>query len=144
MYMENKERTITDLFHLGGDSQGVASTLSLGKNYDARVHIIYQDKLLVGEIYKHPEGAGFFLNLTCPRCLNVIKIDTARKEMAYEPGRGLDVAPFRCTWELGERNNERIAFGLSMCNWTVGVSSCQRTISTSEGEIVVDGIARDA
>lgn len=141
--MENT-KTITDLFHVAGDvDHGMESTLALGKNYDARLYIQYGDKLLVGELYRNPEG-GFFVNLICPRCHHNLKISTDRKAMAFEMGVGIDIEPFRCTWELGDRQGERIAFGLSMCNWTVGVAACWRPIDTSDGPVILTGIARDA
>lgn len=140
--MENP-KTITDLYHVAGDEDGMSSTLDLSKNYDAKLYIQYKDQMLVGELYRNPEG-GFFVNLICPRCLHNLKISTDRKEMAYEPGVGIYIAPFRCTWELGERNDERIAFGLSLCGWTVGVAACWRDLETSSGKVTLTGIARDA
>ncbi len=140
--MENA-KTITDLYHVAGDEAGQSSTLSLGSNYDAKLHIQYKDKILVGELYKNPEG-GFFVNLVCPRCHHNLKVSTDRKAMAYEPGVGIDIEPFRCTWELGDRKDERISFGLSMCNWTVGVAACWRDLETSGGVVVLTGIAKDA
>ena len=50
-------------------------------------------------------------------------LSDAKEVVDWDPEKGLSVEPFECTWEMGERQGERIHFGLSLCRWRVGIQN---------------------
>ena len=116
-YDPNKE----ELYHVSGDADtGITTQANLTKSAMAQPQIRYSGKwgdyVMTAELYN--QGGQLALNIICPRCHNSLWIRAERKKIEWDAVRGVSVEPFQCTWELGERGNERMDFGLGLCRWT--------------------------
>lgn len=102
-----------DLVHLGGD-QGVVSNFA-GSKATAQFTLEYKGrwrgemaaKQITCELYATPEGC--MVTTSCVRCHNAQTIQSENKKISYEPGRGLFIESFTCTWEL--EGDRRIHYG---------------------------------
>lgn len=98
----------------------------------AKPYIRWKDKLLEGDLYITQDAGktSYELHIFCPRCLNMLRITSDRKDF-YWDGKCISISPFECTWELNADENagSQYNFGATLCKWKVGVEK---------------GIARDA
>lgn len=102
---------------------GVTTDYNLQKNA-IEVQIRYRDLVLFVDVYT--AGEEISIDLVCPRCHNHSWIRSTQKAIEFDPvERLLSIEPFRCSWELGRgtdgTKDDRMWFGLGLCNWTVGV-----------------------
>lgn len=115
------------------DPRGVSSGHRFHKLCEAHPQIRYKDRLLECDLYRDPDTGKYTLHLICPKCLHSLKIESGNKDIYWDEDHGISIEPFTCTWEEGRgtdgTENDRIAFGVGLCNWRVGVKN---------------GIARDA
>lgn len=118
-YDVNKE----EIFHVAGDAdQGIANNISLTDSAFAKPQIRYKgrygDYIMSCELYKM--GNEISLNFICPKCHHSGWIKSSKKQMLWDPNKGLSVEPFECTWELDER---RIEFGIGLCRFKAAIDN---------------------
>lgn len=132
-----------DLYTTKEDARGgMWSSLNLTRTALAHPKVVYKDKLLTFDLYE--SGGQLMVNLYCPKCEHSLRIEQKHKKIEWDEGTGLFIESFRCTWELDLRGDERIAFGLNLCGWTVAVEPTNREMDTNEGRIRIHGIAKDS
>ena len=123
---EEHAKTAQDIVHIAGDEKhGMEITHDLTKTALMTFNLKYrgrysvwaegEEKTIEGEVYS--QGGQLMVHTICPRCQKSLRITSDRKNISIDVAKGLIwVEPFQCTWELGERENERMEFGLSLCN----------------------------
>lgn len=109
------------------DPTGMAAGYRFHKMGEANPQIRYKDFLLTCDMYISPDKSEMQLVLICPRCMNQLRISSKDKDMHWDPEKGISISPFRCSWEIGRGTDgtadDRIAYGLGLCNWSVGVEN---------------------
>lgn len=121
---EQHAKTAKEMVHIAGDKDhGISVTHDLKKTaimnfdlqYTGRYSMPFPEKRIIGEVYS--QGGELMIHTICPRCENALRITSDRKQISIDKTKGMIwVEPFQCTWELGERENERMDFGMSLCN----------------------------
>jgi hypothetical protein len=100
---------------------GKSATINITQNSIGRTPVRYKDFLLECDVYK--VGDELMVHLYCPRCRNALRVSSDRKSIDYDHVENvLSIEPFECTWELGDREGERMGFGIGLCRWRVGIS----------------------
>ena len=119
LYDEKRE----ELYHISGDmDHGLAVDLDLTKTALGKPMVRYKDRIMQAEVYPSPDKKGLMVHIHCPRCTHVNVIRTERKHIEYDPETNdLSIEPYECTWELGDRDNERIAFGIGLCRLRIAI-----------------------
>lgn len=116
----------------GSLNSGLAQDMRVDRMAEAHPVIHYKGFVLDCDLYIAPGGVELSLILICPKCHNQLKISSKDKQIGWD-GRNVSVEPFTCTWEIGRgtdgTESDRIAYGLGLCNWRVGINN---------------GVARDA
>jgi hypothetical protein len=121
---EQHAKAAHEIVHLAGDEKrGITVSHELTKTalmtfsleYTGRHAMPFPRKLIEGEVYTVP-GGGLMVHTICPRCNNALRITSDNKDISIDKDRGaIWVEPFECSWELGERDGERMDFGLGLC-----------------------------
>lgn len=100
--------------------KGVTALHDLQGTAIGKATLEYRGKALPPELSKFEIECEVYLvdgiysvHTVCPKCRHVLWIDGRKKDVEYDKATGkLYVAPFRCTWEMGE---ERRQYGFGMC-----------------------------
>jgi hypothetical protein len=97
-------------------------SVDLQKNRLGRPAIRYKDRIMEADVYPAPDGKGVLVHIHCPRCEHVNVIRSDRKNVEYDRRTNLlSVEPYQCCWELGDRDNERMAFGVGLCRLRLAI-----------------------
>lgn len=110
-----------ELYHIAGDTEegrGAYSDIRLTKTAIGRPMVRYKDRILECDVYLI--GGELMVHLICPRCCNALRVSAKNKRIDFSDGK-LTVEPFQCTWELGERDGERMDFGVGLCRWKAAI-----------------------
>ena len=109
-----------DLFYVSGDKEtGISTTADMTAG-SIKVQLRYNGKwgnyVSTVDVYNIP-GVECSVVMICPRCHHSIRVSSARKEVDWDPEKGLFVSRSECSWEIGDRNNERMDFGIGLCRF---------------------------
>lgn len=116
-----------DLYHVAGDvDHGVTTTADVTSGA-VKVPLRYNGKWgdYVCTVDVYVAGEEVAIVMICPRCHHSIKIPSNRKKIEWDPDKGLFVEPSQCTWEMDERDGERIEFGLNLCRFTFAIDGAR-------------------
>lgn len=130
---------------IGLPEDGLWSSTRLIASADAHPVILWKDKILQADLWLR--GENTYIILYCPKCLHMLRIESARKKIEWDAEKGLHVEPFGCTWELADsdgREGERIIGGLNLCRWTVGIEPVTRVVDVDGKRMRVHGVAKGA
>ena len=105
----------------GSDRLGAQSSMDMTAGALAHPMIRWRDRVIEGDLYDM--GGKLVLHILCPRCStpeapHALWVREREKAMEWDPGRGLSVEAFECTWELPGGRKE---FGVGMCRWRVAI-----------------------
>lgn len=113
-----------DIFFVTGDKDtGVSTTADMTAG-SIKVQLRYNGKygnyVATVDVYDIP-GIECSVVLICPKCHHSLRITSARKSVEWDPGKGLNVSVSECTWETGDRNDERMSFGINLCRFRFAI-----------------------
>lgn len=112
-----------DIYHVAGDQDtGITKTADMTAG-SIKVQLRYNGKWgnYVCTVDLYLVGDTATIVMICPRCHHSIQVPSTRKNISWDPEKGLFVETSECPWEIEQRDGERIDFGLGLCRFRFAI-----------------------
>ena len=117
-----------EIFHVAGDKDtGISTTADMTAG-SIKVQLRYKgrfgDYVSTVDVY-HIPGVETSVIMICPKCRHSLRMTSARKDVAWDPDKGIYISQSECTWEQDARDGERMDFGLYLCRFRFEIAGSE-------------------